>query len=147
MASKEDLDARMRAAQAFSHLFRNPLFHKNLLLVTETAESSEYTNVIVAGPAERIDHTVQRFVDSNELKASIASYADGEILLRVISRVLNPDPQIKIFDIYDDTTVFSWIEEENLHPAGIHVINGQSFMVGGNIYRENIEKLCGFTDN
>lgn len=147
MASKETLDARIKVAQELSKLFNNPLFNKEFMLLTESDSRREYNSIIVAAPEEKIAPTLERFLKTNEPQASIASTVDGEVLIRVVSPVEESDVTLEIFDIYDDTTVYSWLNEENLHPEGIHVINGIKVKVSGNIYRKNIEKLCGFTDN
>lgn len=146
MASKETLDARIKVAQEFSKLFNNPLFNKEFLLVTESDSTKEYNTLIVAAPEEKIAPTVERFLKTDETQASIVSLVDGEISLRVIYPAKDSDPG-EIFGIYEDTTVYSWLDDENLHPEGIHVFNGKKIRVSGNIYRKNIEKLCGFTDN
>lgn len=146
MTSKETLDARIKVAQEFSKLFNNPLFNKEFLLLTESDNKREYNTVIVAAPEEKIAPTVERFLKTDEVQASIVSMVDGEILLRVISPATEDDTA-EVFDIYTDTTVYSWLNDENIHPEGIHVFNGCKVKVGGNIYRKNIEKLCGFADN
>lgn len=146
MASKETLDARTKVAQEFFKLCNNPLFNKEFLLLTESDNKREYNTVIVAAPEEKIAPTVERFLKTDEVQASIVSMVDGEILLRVISPATEDD-MAEVFDIYTDTTVYSWLNDENIHPEGIHVINGHKVKVSGNIYRKNIEKLCGFTDN
>jgi hypothetical protein len=145
MTSKEVLDARMKVAQEFSKLFTNPLFNKEFLLLTENGATQEYNTIIVAAAEEKIAPTVQRFLKTGETQASIVSIVDGEVLLRVVSPVAEDDSS-EIFDIFTDTTVYSWLNDENLHPEGIHVIDGSKVHVGGNIYRKNIEKLCGFAD-
>lgn len=147
MTSKETLDARIKVAQEFSKLFANPLFNKEFMLLTDSDSNREYNSIIVAAPEEKIGPTLERFLKTNEPQASIASTVDGEVLIRVVSPVEESDSDLKIFDIYDDTTVYSWLSEENLHPEGIHVINGKKVKVSGNLYRKAIEKLCGFADN
>lgn len=145
MASKEVLDARIKVAQEFSKLMNNPLFNKEFLLLTDNGASKEYNTIIVAAAEEKIAPTVQRFLKTGESQASIVSIVDDEVLLRVVTPVSDTDFG-ESFDIFTDTTVYSWLNDENLHPEGIHVIDGSKVHVGGNIYRKNIEKLCGFAD-
>lgn len=147
MTSKETIQARIEAATTFMKLSQNPLFHKEFLLLTETDESKEYNPIIVAGPEERMDYTFQRFVDTGETQAAVVASIDGEATIRIISTVPENPGNLEIFDIYEDTTVYAWLTEENLYPEGIHVINGNKLLVSGDIYRKTIEKLVGFADN
>lgn len=147
MTSKETIQARIEAATAFSRLFQNALFHKEFLILTGTDTSKEYNAIIVAGPEERMGYTFQRFLDTGETQAAIVAAIDGEATLRIVSTVPENPGNIEVYDIYDDTTVYAWLTEENLYPEGIHVVNGNKFLVSGDIYRKTIEKLVGFADN
>lgn len=146
MTSKETMDARIEVAQAFSKIFLNPLFHRDFLLLTETDLLKEYNTAIIAGSEEKIHHILDRFIKTGDTQASIVSLVDGEVMIRVVS-LTEGCPESECFDIYSDTSVYSWLQDENLFPEGTYVVNGRKFLAGGNIYRKNIEKLCGFTDN
>lgn len=146
MTNRDILNARIKVAQEFSKVFNNPLFHKEFLLLTENDKKREYNTVIVAASEEKIAPTIERFLKTDEVQASIVSIVDGEVLLRVISPAPDDDTA-EVFDIYTDTTVYSWLNDENLHPEGVHSINGHKVKVSGNIYRKNSEKIWGFTDN
>lgn len=146
MTDKEVLDARIKVAQELFKLFNNPLFNKDFLLLPGNDTSKEYNTVIVAAPEEKIADTIERFLKTKETQASIASIVDGEVMLRVIYPA-DESSDGELFDIYNDTTVYSWLNDENIHPEGIHVFNGGKVKVSGNLYRKNIEKLCGFADN
>ena len=146
MTDKETLDARIDVARAFSGFFLNPLFHKEFLLKTETSLVKEYNNIIVAGPEEKIGYTLERFFNTGDAQASIVSLIDGEIMLRIVS-LITDKVDGDVFDIYSDTTVYSWLNDENMYPEGIHESNGRQYLVAGNFYRKSIEKICGFADN
>lgn len=149
MISKEVLDARIDAAQKFAKLFLNPLFHKEFLLLPGNDSSHEYNNIIVAGPTEKINFTLKRFIAMGEKQASIVSVVNDEVLLRVVNLLEDDNHAFnsEAFDIHDEINVYEWLTEENLYPEGIHCFHGVRIMVSGDIYRKSIEKVFSFPGN
>ena len=147
MTSKEILDARVEAAQRFSKLFLNPLFHKEFLQISGNDDVNEYNTIIVAGPTEKITFTLKRFIDMGEKQACIVSVVHDEVLLRVVN-ILDDESSTAdsdVFDIHDDINVYEWLTEENLYPEGIHCFHSNCVRVSGDMYRKTVEKVFSFT--